>query len=90
MSSWRKHKQIYIEKYTWNKNCFIEEINQNDLTSEKYKNVCTDLNHIEDLLILASVVTGCVFYFFSWYCKFCSRVKNSCNNCRNLKVEVKN
>ena len=66
MSSWRKHKQIYIEQYTWNKNCFIEEINQNDLTSEKYKNVCTDLNHIEDLLILASVVTGCVFYFFSW------------------------
>ena len=27
--------------------------------SKKHKNVCTTLNYIEHLLILASVVTGC-------------------------------
>ena len=39
---------------------FIEEINQNKFTSKKHKNVCMILNYIEHLLILASVVTGCV------------------------------
>ena len=31
-----------------------------DLMCKKHKNVCTVLNHIEQLLILASVITGCV------------------------------
>ena len=30
------------------------------MTSKKHKKVCTDLNYIEYLLILASTVTGCV------------------------------
>ena len=38
---------------------FIEEIEQNDLISKKHKKVCTDLNYIEHLLILASTVIGC-------------------------------
>ena len=41
---------------------FIEETNQNDLMSKKHKKVCTALNYIEDLLISASVATGCVSF----------------------------
>ena len=39
--------------YHWRKN-------QNELLSKKHKNVCTTLNYIEHLLIIASAVTGCV------------------------------
>ena len=35
-------------------------MNQNELISKKYKKVYTILNYIEHLLILASVVIGCV------------------------------
>ena len=42
------------------RNYFIEEINQNDLMSKKYKKVCTALHFIEHLLILPSAVTGSV------------------------------
>ena len=42
------------------KNYFIEEINQNELMSKKYKKVCRVLNYIEHLLTLVSTVTGCV------------------------------
>ena len=38
------------------RNYFIEEINQNDLTSKKHKNVCMTLIYIEQLLIIVSVV----------------------------------
>ena len=38
---------------------FIEEMNQNELKSKKQKKVCATFNYIENLLILASVVTGC-------------------------------
>ena len=78
---------------------FIDEINQNELMSKKYKNVFRALNVIEHLLISASAVTGCVpisafaslvLLCFFWYshshCKSCSRVKNLCNNCINYEV----
>ena len=42
------------------RNNFIEEIDQNEMMSKKHRRVCTALNYIEHLLILASVVTGCV------------------------------
>ena len=42
------------------KSYFITEMNQNELISKKYKKVYTILNYIEHLLILASVVIGCV------------------------------
>ena len=42
------------------KNYFIEERNHNELMSKKNKKICTALNLIEDLLIFASVVTGCI------------------------------
>ena len=40
------------------KNYFIEEIEQNELMSKKYKKVCTTLNYTEHFLILGSAVTG--------------------------------
>ena len=42
------------------RNYFIEEINQNALMNMKHKKLCSVLNYVEHLLILASAVTGCV------------------------------
>ena len=42
------------------RNFMIKEINQDDLMSKKHKKLCTTLNYIEHLLILASASTGCV------------------------------
>ena len=39
------------------KNYFMEEIKRNEFMNEKHKNVCTTLNYIEHLLILAFSVT---------------------------------
>ena len=49
------------------RNDFIKEINQNELINKKHKKVCRILNYIEYLLILISIVSGCVFisaYYF--------------------------
>ena len=40
------------------RNYFVEEIKQNKLMSKKYKNVYMALSYIEQLIILASAVTG--------------------------------
>lgn len=42
------------------KDYFVEEINQNKLMSKTHKKVCPVINYIEQLLILASAITGCV------------------------------
>ena len=42
------------------RNYLIEEINRNELMSKKHKKVCTTLNYIEHVLILASTITGCI------------------------------
>ena len=42
------------------RNYLIEEIDRNELTSKKHKKVCTTLNYIENFLILASTISGCV------------------------------
>ena len=42
------------------RNYLIEEINQNELMSKKYKKVYKFLHYTEHLLILISTVTGCV------------------------------
>ena len=48
-------------------NCLIEEINRNEAISKKHKKICTTINYIEQFLISASTITGCVsiFYFVS-------------------------
>ena len=42
------------------RNYLIEDINQNKLTSKKYKKVYRVFNYTEHLLILISPITGCV------------------------------
>ena len=42
------------------RNYFLQEIEQNKLMSKKHKKVCTTLNYIEHVLILASAITGCI------------------------------
>ena len=42
------------------KNYFIKDIQQNEWMSNKHKKFCKTLNYSEHLLILASVVTGCI------------------------------
>ena len=45
-------------------NYFIQEMKQNELISKKHKKVCKILNYTQDLLVLATTVTGCdVFQF---------------------------
>ena len=38
----------------------VEEINRNELISEKHKKVCTTLNYIKHFLILVSTIARCV------------------------------
>ena len=42
------------------KNYFLEEMEQNEVISRKYKKVCATMNYIEHFLILASLITGCI------------------------------
>ena len=41
----------------------MKAINQNEFMSKtKHRNICVVLNHTEHLLILTSVVTGCISF----------------------------
>ena len=42
------------------RNYFLEQIEKNQLMSQKYKTVCTTLNYIEHFLILACTITGSI------------------------------
>ena len=43
------------------KSYFLEEIEPNELINRKQKKkVCTTLNYIENFLILAATITGCI------------------------------
>ena len=41
-------------------NYLLDEIKHNDLTSEKHKKVCRNLNYFEHFLVFAFAVSGCV------------------------------
>ena len=41
-------------------NYLLDEIEHNDLMSEKYKKTCKYLSYVKHLLILASTITACV------------------------------
>ena len=45
------------------KNYLLAEIKHNDLKSEKYKKTCKCWSYVEQLLILASIITCCVSVF---------------------------
>ena len=49
-----------IPKKDITRNYLLEEIQQNELMSEKHKKVCRALNYFEDFLIFISAVSGCV------------------------------
>ena len=73
------------------RNYFNGEIKQNELISKKHKIFCKISNYSENLLILASTVTGCVSISTLnslvgipvGIAKFCNNNKNFRNNCRN-------
>ena len=53
-------QEFRLKNIDQTRNCFIEEINQNDLISKKHRKGCRILNYIENWLILAYAVDGCV------------------------------
>ena len=42
------------------RNHFLKDTEHNELMSKKHKKVCTTLNYIENILILAATITGCI------------------------------
>ena len=90
-----KEKNI-SQEFRWNKidetrYYFLREVEENELMSRKHKKFGTTLNYIEHSLILAStnfsLYLNFFFRFFDWYSyrnyRFCNKIKNLCNNCRN-------
>ena len=70
------------------RNYLIEEINRNELISDKHKTVFTPLSYNEHSLILISTVTGWNYFcFFGRYSnrnyEFCGRIKSLCNKYSN-------
>ena len=41
-------------------NCFLEEIKQIELMNKKHKKICATVNYIENVLILVSLIIGCI------------------------------
>ena len=54
------NQQFRLEKIEEIRNYLVEEINQNELMSQKHKKVCRILNDIEHSLIVISTITGCI------------------------------
>ena len=52
--------EFRLRKIDGTRNYLLDEIKYNDLMSEKYKKTCKYLHYVENFLILASTVTGCV------------------------------
>ena len=52
--------EFRLRKIGERRNYLLDEIKHNDLMSKKNKKACKYLNYVEQLLILASAVTGCV------------------------------
>ena len=83
--------EFWLRKIGETRNYLLEEIKHNYLMSEKYKKTCKYLNYVENVLILASAVTGCVS--ISAFASIVAipacvtnKNKNFCNHCRNQKV----
>ena len=52
--------EFELEKIDETSHFLLDEINYNDLMSEKYKKTCKYLNYVEHLLILVSTITDCI------------------------------
>ena len=64
-----RYKKFSLKNIDKTRYYFVEEVQQNELMSMKYKKVCITLNYIEHSLILASIIAGCIFI-----CAFASLV----------------
>ena len=80
-----------LRKIDQRRNYLLDEIKHNDLRSKKYKKTCKYLNCVEKLLILSSIITGClsISAFASLLCVLVgitssfAGIKIFCNHCRN-------
>ena len=52
--------QFGLRKIDETGNYLLDEIKHNNLMREKYKKTCKYLNYVENLLIIASTISGCV------------------------------
>ena len=53
-------QEFRVKNINETRNYSFEEIYRSELMSKKHKKICTTLNFIENFLILASRITGCV------------------------------
>ena len=51
-----------MKKIDETKNYLFKKIEQSELKRKKYKKVCTPLNYIENVLILASRIPGSILF----------------------------
>ena len=65
------------------RNYFLKEIKQTELMSRKNKKVCKTLNYIQNFLVLASKITGCISVSVFALGIISNIIKYLCNNCRN-------
>ena len=52
--------QFILKNIDETRNYLLEQIEQNELMSSKYKMVCTTINSIEKFLLLASRIIACI------------------------------
>ena len=52
-------QEFRLKNIDQTRNYLIEETNENELMSKKYKKFCTTLNYFERFVILGSTITGC-------------------------------
>ena len=56
-------QRVRLWKIDERRSYLIEEMNQNELISKKYKKLCRVLNYMDHLLVVTSISTGCVSIF---------------------------
>ena len=85
------NQEFRLKNIDERRNYLIEEINQNEAMSIKYKKVYRVLNYIDYINFYSYWMRfHFCFCFFSWYSfsnyDLWNRIRNLYNNCRNQKV----
>ena len=84
-------QEFRLKNINGTRNYFFEEIEQSKLMSRKHKKLCTTLNYVEQFLILAFTITGCILIsaFASVLgisiriTSSATKIKDLCNSCSN-------
>ena len=72
------NQELRLRNIDETRNYFLEEIKQNELISRKHRKVCTTLNYIEHVLIIASTITWCISIFaFASFIGICIGITSS-------------